>query len=54
VAAVAGLIAWWIGDRSQTAFVITAWLVLTVQILAIIPLLVLAFHKFDPSVDTPA
>jgi hypothetical protein len=52
-AAGCGALAWYLTDRSATAFVIVTGLALTTEVIATIPLLSVAFRKFDPSLDTP-
>jgi hypothetical protein len=54
LAAGLGAAAWWLRERSVPAFVMTTFVMLIIEFVAMIPLLVLAFQKFDPSVDTPA
>jgi hypothetical protein len=49
-----GAIAWVISGQSLPVFAITALIVLLAEIVGMIPLLVMAFRHFDPSVDTPA
>jgi hypothetical protein len=56
-AALAGAIgagAWFASGKSNSTFMVTTLIMLIVEFLALIPLLVLAFARFDPSVDTPA
>jgi hypothetical protein len=54
VAALAGVIAYWISGHSWPAVVVAMLAVLAAEIISMIPLLVIAFRNFDPSVDTPA
>jgi hypothetical protein len=49
-----GAAAWVLTDHAMPVLVITALLILLLELAAMIPLLVLAFDRFDPSVDTPA
>jgi Putative ABC exporter len=49
-----GALVWWAGGHAIVPALICAWIVLAIECAAMIPLLVLAFAKFDPSVDTPA
>jgi hypothetical protein len=49
-----GAAAWWVGGKSTSVFVTTTVLMLIAEVITMIPLLVLAFRKFDPSIDTPA
>jgi hypothetical protein len=51
-AGVMGL-AWWAGLQSWPILWVLGWCVLTIQGLALIPLVVIAFRRFDPSVDMP-
>jgi hypothetical protein len=54
LAGAVGAGAWWIGGKSAPVFLATTILVLAAEVIGMIPLLVAAFKKFDPSVDTPA
>jgi hypothetical protein len=49
-----GAIAWVISGQSVPVFAVTALVVLVGEIAGLVPLLVMAFRHFDPSVDTPA
>ena len=54
LAAAVGAGVWWIAGKSTAIFLATTILILVLEVLGTIPLLVIAFRKFDPSVDTPA
>ena len=45
---------WWIGGKTTAVFLVTTILVLAMEVAGMIPLLAIAFRRFDPSVDTPA
>ena len=49
-----GAAAWWFGEKSTGLFFATTIISLIGEVIGMIPLLVIAFRKFDPSVDTPA
>jgi hypothetical protein len=46
-------LAWWAGVRNMPILWVLGWCVLTIQGLALIPLVASAFRRFDPSVDMP-
>ena len=54
LAGAVGAGAWFISGKSNSSFMVTTLIMLIVEFLAMIPLLVVAFGRFDPSVDTPA
>jgi hypothetical protein len=54
IAAGLGAVAYFVSHRSISALVAVTFFALVLEFLAMIPLLVLAFRKFDLSVDTPA
>jgi len=54
VAGGVGMLCWWLSGYSRPAFIVAALTVIVAELIAMIPLLVMAFRKFDPSVDTPA
>jgi hypothetical protein len=49
-----GALVWLLTGRAMLLSMIVAWIVLAIECFAMIPTLVIAFGKFDPSVDTPA
>jgi hypothetical protein len=53
IAAGAGGMAWIAAGKSPAAFVITTACVLALETAALLPLMVTAFRRFDPSSDTP-
>ena len=54
IAAGFGGMAYFFSHESTPMFLLIAWVVLAIEAISIIPVLVLAFHRYDPSVDTPA
>ncbi len=54
IAAAVGALVLWSTDKSFAAAYAATFVVLVVESFGMIPLIVLAFAKFDPSVDTPA
>jgi ABC-type transport system involved in cytochrome c biogenesis permease component len=56
-AALAGAVgagAWFASSKSNSSFIVATLIMLIIEFLFMIPLLVIAFTRFDPSVDTPA
>ena len=49
-----GGLAYFFGHESTMAFIVVAWTILVLEAMAMIPFLVLAFRRYDPSTDTPA
>lgn len=52
-AALAGLVGYFLGGRSWAGALAAAWLVLALCALALVPLMALAFQRFDVARDTP-
>jgi hypothetical protein len=52
LAAGVGALAWWLTDKSWTAFLAGSWLVVTALGLSLLPFIAHAFRRFDPSLDT--
>jgi hypothetical protein len=54
IAAGAGGMAYFFSHDSTPVFLLITWVMLAIEAVAMIPALVIAFHRYDPSVDTPA
>jgi hypothetical protein len=54
IAGGAGALMWWMNGKSISTGIVTALTLLALEFVLMIPLLVIAFRRFDPSVDTPA
>jgi hypothetical protein len=53
VAALPGLLAYWLSGWRWPAFALGSWLALVLQAIAVVPFVAWAYRRFDVSTDTP-